>query len=230
MEEAEALSTKMGIMVRGGIFKCYGSSQHIKNKYGTGYEAEVKIRKPSYNDLEQLAERIGFKQQVEQRVDLNQAKQTAKIANVDEMIIDQIKVGGLGSDLIFESSQGGAERGANTVRISNFVNYIYSMQYGFKVINLLSTYFSRVELIEQCSDFFKFRIPREDKTIGYLFGLIEDQKKDCNISEYSVSQTSLEQIFQTFANQSINEDKATLAFKMNKIGNLQLEETRHSTL
>jgi ATP-binding cassette subfamily A (ABC1) protein 3 len=26
MEEAEALSTKMGIMVKGGIFKCYGSS------------------------------------------------------------------------------------------------------------------------------------------------------------------------------------------------------------
>jgi ATP-binding cassette subfamily A (ABC1) protein 3 len=25
MEEAEALSTKMGIMVRGGIFKCFGS-------------------------------------------------------------------------------------------------------------------------------------------------------------------------------------------------------------
>lgn len=48
MEEAEALSTKMGIMVRGGIFKCYGSSQHIKNKFGTGYECEIKIRKPSY--------------------------------------------------------------------------------------------------------------------------------------------------------------------------------------
>ena len=26
MEEAEALSTKLGIMVRGGIFRCYGSS------------------------------------------------------------------------------------------------------------------------------------------------------------------------------------------------------------
>jgi len=25
MEEAEALSTKMGIMVRGGIFQCFGS-------------------------------------------------------------------------------------------------------------------------------------------------------------------------------------------------------------
>ena len=34
MEEAEALCTKMGIMV-GGRFKCFGSSQHIKAKYGT---------------------------------------------------------------------------------------------------------------------------------------------------------------------------------------------------
>lgn len=36
MEEAEALSTKMGIMV-GGEFKCFGSKQSIKTKFGTGY-------------------------------------------------------------------------------------------------------------------------------------------------------------------------------------------------
>ena len=44
MEEAEALSTKMGIMVKGGIFKCFGGSQHIKDKFGTGYIIEVKSR------------------------------------------------------------------------------------------------------------------------------------------------------------------------------------------
>jgi ATP-binding cassette subfamily A (ABC1) protein 3 len=43
MEEAEALCTKMGIMVS-GEFKCFGSSQYIKDKYGTGFEIEVKIR------------------------------------------------------------------------------------------------------------------------------------------------------------------------------------------
>lgn len=43
MEEAEALATKMGIMVN-GEFKCFGSSQHIKDKYGTGYEIELKIK------------------------------------------------------------------------------------------------------------------------------------------------------------------------------------------
>ena len=48
MEEAEALATKLGIMVRGGIFRCWGTSQHVKSKYGIGYEIEIKIIKPSY--------------------------------------------------------------------------------------------------------------------------------------------------------------------------------------
>jgi len=41
MEEAEALCTRMGIMVKGN-FRCFGTTQHIKEKYGTGYEIEVK--------------------------------------------------------------------------------------------------------------------------------------------------------------------------------------------
>ena len=66
---------------------------------------------------------------------------------------------------------------------------------GLKVISVLTKQFNQVDLIEQCSDYFKFRVPREDKTIGYLFGLIEDNKSALSISEYSVCQTSLEQIF-----------------------------------
>jgi len=55
MEEAEALSTKMGIMIRGGIFKCFGSSQHLKNKFGTGYEVEVRIKAISHEEMLSLA-------------------------------------------------------------------------------------------------------------------------------------------------------------------------------
>ena len=50
MEEAEALSTKLGIMVRGGVFRCFGSSQHIKNKFGDGYEVEIKVKKSNYQE------------------------------------------------------------------------------------------------------------------------------------------------------------------------------------
>jgi ATP-binding cassette subfamily A (ABC1) protein 5 len=71
MEEAEALSTKMGIMVRGGIFKCYGSSQHIKIKYGTGYECEIKIKKPTYANLVEVAVAKGFNEDIDKRITLD---------------------------------------------------------------------------------------------------------------------------------------------------------------
>ena len=54
MEEAEALCTKMGIMVKGGIFKCLGSSQHIKDKFGTGFVIEVKAAMPMADEIEDV--------------------------------------------------------------------------------------------------------------------------------------------------------------------------------
>jgi ATP-binding cassette subfamily A (ABC1) protein 3 len=59
MEEAEALCTKMGIMVA-GRFKCFGSSQHIKNKYGTGYEIEAKIKTLVEEDISKLKQEFNI--------------------------------------------------------------------------------------------------------------------------------------------------------------------------
>ena len=44
MEEADALSTRMGILVHGGIFRCMGTSEHIKKKFGSGYESLFKMK------------------------------------------------------------------------------------------------------------------------------------------------------------------------------------------
>lgn len=167
MEEAEALSTKMGIMVRGGIFRCYGSSQHIKSKFGTGYELEIKIKKPSYLELKELAEKLGFVESPEDRVDLDDAKARAVVRGINSTLIEQIKSQGLGSDLAMEAAQGG-----NSVRVKNLITYFYTLTAGMKVIEFLCGHFSKVELYEQCSDFFKMRIPRESQTIGHLFGVV----------------------------------------------------------
>lgn len=43
MEECEALCTRIAIMVN-GQFKCLGSSQHLKSKYGQGYTLIAKVR------------------------------------------------------------------------------------------------------------------------------------------------------------------------------------------
>ena len=43
MEEADALSTRIAIMVNGKI-RCIGSSQELKAKYGQGYQLELQLR------------------------------------------------------------------------------------------------------------------------------------------------------------------------------------------
>lgn len=42
MEEAEALASKIGIMVAGRL-NCYGSKESLKSIYGSGYEIKIKI-------------------------------------------------------------------------------------------------------------------------------------------------------------------------------------------
>ena len=42
MEECEALCGRVGIMV-GGRLRCLGSAQHLKGRFGQGYQFEVKL-------------------------------------------------------------------------------------------------------------------------------------------------------------------------------------------
>ena len=42
MEEAEAVCTKLGIVIRGGL-SCYGTIQHLKATFGDGYRAIIEL-------------------------------------------------------------------------------------------------------------------------------------------------------------------------------------------
>ena len=47
MEECEVLCTRLAIMVN-GHFKCLGSSQHLKDRFGDGYTMSIRVRGPNY--------------------------------------------------------------------------------------------------------------------------------------------------------------------------------------
>jgi len=87
MEEAEALSSKMGIMVKGGVFKCFGSVQHIKNKYGTGYELEIKIKPLSKKMLLEMAQRFTLSVEAT-KLTIDEIKKLMSDNNVDKVFID----------------------------------------------------------------------------------------------------------------------------------------------
>ncbi|XP_074655833.1 ATP-binding cassette sub-family A member 2-like [Tubulanus polymorphus] len=48
MEECEALCTRLAIMVN-GQFKCLGSVQHLKSRFGDGYSVTVRVKGPNYD-------------------------------------------------------------------------------------------------------------------------------------------------------------------------------------
>lgn len=53
MEEAEALCGRIGIMVQGQL-RALGTKQHLKEKFGSGYELVVKLMVTSANHQEIL--------------------------------------------------------------------------------------------------------------------------------------------------------------------------------
>ena len=57
MEECEALCTRLAIMVN-GEFKCLGSTQHLKNKFGEGYSLMAKITGHDQQELEHNTQRL----------------------------------------------------------------------------------------------------------------------------------------------------------------------------
>lgn len=71
MEEAEALSTKIAIQVEGNL-RCLGSVQHIKSKFGKGYEIESKLEKPTHDEIEKLVLDAGYK--LNQRLNMEQTQ------------------------------------------------------------------------------------------------------------------------------------------------------------
>jgi len=53
--------------------------------------------------------------------------------------------------------------------------------------------------VEHYNNSWKIKTSRDNYSIGFLFGMMEDLKLQYDINEYQVSQTTLEQIFNNFA-------------------------------
>jgi hypothetical protein len=56
-------------------------------------------------------------------------------------------------------------------------------------------------MMEHFSNSFNLKVARNNNSIGFVFGVMEELKSEFFVSEYSATQTTLEQIFNMFAKQ-----------------------------
>ena len=75
----------------------------------------------------------------------------------------------------------------------------FAETHGEKFVDFITNKFAGVEIVEHWGNSWRLKIERGNFSIGYLFGLVEEHKATYEVSEYSVAQTTLEQIFNNFA-------------------------------
>lgn len=263
MEEAEALCTRIGVMVNGRL-RCLGSSQHLKLRFGDGFEVNVKTRIPSPIELVQLVQTCASRmpsgssstpeldsiihidpssvssQMLEDarvhqshlpavlhtlQLNLSVAAPTPELQDLLDMF------GGEGGNLSLQMvlEWVWAEKAART--LNRFMQMLgrgegLAFDSAVSVENAISASsgghqngFAR--LLERSSAHnFRYRlrvqapqVPEHvnaPSTLAYVFRKFEANKEKLHVQEYSVGQTTLEQIFNQFAASQENPEVAAI--------------------
>ena len=193
MDEAETLCKRMAIMVN-GEFVCLGKANEIKDKYGYGYELNLRI-KPMTEEQENKMYYNKFN--LDNKVIVNRDNLSEILGLINRQSYEgEIKEGRLGAKLLRDMEKN------NGINISNLINWIFYCENAIKFVKFGYDNFANIIIKENMDNNFLFKMKKKQKggkSIGYLFGLYETHKDACFITEYSIQQTSLEQIFNQFS-------------------------------
>jgi energy-coupling factor transporter ATP-binding protein EcfA2 len=203
MEECEALATRVGIMV-GGRLRCLGSTQHLKDKFGQGYLAIVKLRHPSTEKVQAVMRHL-------QPFLLESGAgvwkvQAARVREICEALGDPTR-----ARMLHPSGSGWALAAAlareGLVDAAQFAEWWASESYGAALHAFVTSTFPGSTLSERHGEFFSYRVLANTAStrLSSIFAVFESNKGALQVAEYSLSQTSLEQIFNSMAAQQEEE-------------------------
>lgn len=228
MNEAQALCTRMGIMV-GGRLRCIGSPQHLKTRFGNHLELEVKPTEVSSADLQTLC------QAIQERVldvpshprsllgDLEVCigatdSITAENSSIAEISLTREMISLIGRWLGNEErvktliSCTPVSDGASREQLSEqlfrdggiplpvFSEWWLSKQKFSEIDSFILSSF-RGARWQGCNGLnIRYQIPYEEGlSLADVFGHLEGNRDRLGIAEYSISQSTLETIFNHFA-------------------------------
>ncbi|KAA0722897.1 ATP-binding cassette sub-family A member 1 [Triplophysa tibetana] len=144
MEECEALCTRMAIMVN-GQFKCLGSIQHLKSRFGEGYTVIVRV------------------------------------------CADQTDLG--------------------------------------VVETFMRDTFAGSVLKEKHHNTLQYQIPQEEGALAHIFSQLHKHQHTLGVEDYSVSQTTLDQVFVSFARQQRDEEDGSYGNDVDMCDEMQTSAT-----
>lgn len=194
MEECEALCNRVGIMV-GGRLRCVGSVQHLKNRFGQGFHLEMKLALPTPERQAALLEKMGLQSTMTlSRATINDACQKlGDPARVQDLA--PLRPGWLMAQPL----------NIGALPAGEFAQWWAAETDAAVLAAFIAKTFPGSELSERHGNRLWFKVPQLGVRLGHMFSVIELNKAALHVEEYALSQTSLEQIFNSFAAQQEEE-------------------------
>ena len=197
MEESEALSTKIAVMVEGRI-KTIGSVQQLKNKYGKGFELDIKMLIPTEEEMAATKRGILSKVAVN-NFDAISSQEIRQILQAENLMYldSEIAVGKKGSAILNRLELNKSVEGDLLIEWMLIAKKLQKVQE--RVIERFGAI-----VLETFQSYIRFKVPESNK-LSEVFEYMDINKNELQIATYSVRQISLEQIFIQFA-QNIQHD------------------------
>ncbi|DAZ98482.1 TPA: hypothetical protein N0F65_004919 [Lagenidium giganteum] len=198
MEECEALCTRVGILVSGKL-RCLGSVGHLKQKYGRGFTVEAKLSDPPADRVMQLRDEV--EQVIGQRADITADNLMRVCMALGVEARCRIIMSGDGNGW----TMGTYLESSGHIPVDIFCSWWVSEDLSGALQAFFQDEFRGSRLVENQGDHFRFQVPKHSIRPFYIFRQLEDSKARLHVNEYSVSDTSLEHIFNNMAAQQDEE-------------------------
>ncbi len=182
MEECEALCTRVGIMVSGRL-QCLGSCQRLKDKFGAGYQIELRCKEKTnlHNTLDDVST-------------------TANESNVQ--IAVQLPDVVTSSHSIQDTDISSVPVTAADTSVPDSNKHMTPQL--LECMRLCKSIMNSLEILEAHGNYMRIKTI-ENIDLAHAFDLFEKNKEGLGIVDYSISQATLEQIFIRFAQEQEEE-------------------------
>lgn len=208
MEECEALCPRIGIMANGRL-RCLGSAQHLKNKFGQGYQVELKVKIVSNEDDDYVTNAakllrskrgVGDEEavNVEEEIFFNLEETTKALTALtnNDTLAAMVNPDDPAGYTVWKDASAGllpldqlAAFATSEIRIQNMAAFV-------------EKFYPNSILRERQDNKSRYEVSSDGVRISSIFASIEEHKEELKLADYGVSQTSLEQVFNRHAKEA----------------------------
>jgi ATP-binding cassette, subfamily A (ABC1), member 3 len=193
--------------------RCLGSAQRLRTKYGKGYQIEIGVELPTSLEIVAYSTEIaktlnlGTELSDDQLGELSVTEAQIKAcftAMKKEQWIERLSHTSTGADLV------NAYTGTGSVSLKHFASWFILEGYFDSIHEFLTATFTTFIVHERQPTKLRIEVSADlpsggKRQLSGMFSAIEANKTQLHIKGYSMAQTSLEQIFNFFAQQQEEE-------------------------